>query len=214
MFFLNVWLRQTIPALFVGTITSAVGISVIAWACHTEYTNLIYGMMALTGFGVGVNMNPGTLHALAYAPGMTAPVTCLSSFAVPFGGTIAITIMSTVFNNRSGSSHEDPKSGIVWAFVAVIPIMWTAVLITTFLGNVWLGKDGNHQVGAGAWFWNLLRGKSLERVTMARMEDIRSVDGNGDINMQAVPPSKPGLGPDIERGIEHTAHRTIGDYRD
>lgn len=194
------WPRQTIPVLFLGTITAAVGISVITWACHTEYTNLIYGMMALTGFGVGMNTNPGTLHGLAYFPGMTAPITCLATFAIPFGGTITLTIMSTMFNNKSGINHADPKSGIVWGFVAVIPIMWMAVLITIFLGNVWLGKDGNHQVVHGSWFWSILRGKRLERVTIARMEDGGSADGNGDIGMKVVPQGRAEGGPDIERG--------------
>ncbi len=183
---MNVWPRQTNPVLFIGTISSGVGIALIAWACHSDQVNLVYGMMALTGFGVGVNMNPSSLHALAYAPDMTAPIVCLSSFAFPFGGTIALTIMSTVFNNRSGTNHEDPKSGIVWAYVAVVPIMWISVVITTFLGNVWIGKDGNHQVVHGAWFWNLLAGKKLEKVTMSRIEAVES-DGPGDIKLKAVP---------------------------
>ncbi|KAK3293051.1 major facilitator superfamily domain-containing protein [Chaetomium fimeti] len=187
MFFINVWPRQTVPVLLLGGISSAVGITVVAWACYTDYVNLIYGMMALTGFGVGLTTNPGTLHALAYFPGMTAPISCLASFAHPFGGTITLTIMSTVFNNRSGLNHEDPRSGIFWAFVAVIPIMWVSVIITTFLGNVWLGKEGTHEVVHGFWFWNLLRGKRLERVTMARMEDSGPAGVNGDIGMKPVP---------------------------
>lgn len=187
MFFVNVWPRQTVPVLFLGTISSAVGITVVSWACYTDSVNLIYGMMALTGYGVGLNTNPGTLHALAYFPGMTAPITCLAAFAHPFGGTITITIMSTVFNNRSGLNHEDPRSGIYWAYIAVIPIMWASVFMATFLGNVWLGKEGTHQVVHGFWFWNLLRGKRLEKVTMARMEDSGPAGRNGDIAMKAVP---------------------------
>ena len=170
MAFINAWPRQTVPVLFLGTTTAAVGITVLAYGCHADYLNLIYGMMALTGFGVGINMNPGTLHALAYFPGMTAPITCLTSFAFPFGGTVTLTIMSSVFNNKSGVGHADPRTGIVWAFAAVAPIMWLAVLITTFLGNVWIGKDGNHQVVRGAWFWSLITRKRLEKVTRSRME--------------------------------------------
>ncbi|KAK4119111.1 MFS general substrate transporter [Parathielavia appendiculata] len=200
MFLINVGPRQTIPVLFLGTTSSALGITVLAWACHTEYTNLTYGMMALTGFGVGLNTNPGTLHALAYFPGMTAPITCLTTFAHPFGGTITLTIMSTVFNNRSGPKHENPKSGIVWAFVAVMPIVWLAVFITTFLGNVWIGKNGNHEVIQGSWFWNMLRGKRLERVMMAGARDSGLVDGNGNINLNVVAPRPLEPGIDTERG--------------
>ncbi|KAK3306000.1 uncharacterized protein B0T15DRAFT_398589 [Chaetomium strumarium] len=194
MFFANVWPRQTVPVLFLGSISAAVGITVISWACDTGYLNLIYGMMALTGFGVGVNMNPATLHALAYFPGMTAPITCLASFAFPFGGTITLTIMSTVFNNRSGENHMDPKSGIVWAYTSVIPIMWLSVLATTFLGNVWLGKDGNYEVVHGSWLWSHLRGQKLDKVTMARVEDTRKTD------LRAGRPGGAESRTDLERG--------------
>jgi len=200
MVFINAWPRQTVPILFLGTTTAAVGITVIAYGCHADYLNLVYGMMALTGFGVGVNMNPGTLHALAYFPGMTAPITCLTSFAFPFGGTVTLTIMSSVFNNKSGVGHADPLTGIVWAFAAVAPIMWLAVLITTFLGNVWIGKDGNHQVVKGAWFWSLITRKKLEKVTRSRMEDARADGGHGDIGLKPVPRSTPEYGTDIENG--------------
>ncbi|KAK4235818.1 major facilitator superfamily domain-containing protein [Achaetomium macrosporum] len=201
MYFTNVWPRQTVPVLFLGSISAAVGITVISWACDTGYLNLIYGMMALTGFGVGVNMNPATLHALAYFPGMTAPITCLASFAFPFGGTITLTIMSTVFNNRSGENHMDPKSGIVWAYVSVIPIMWLSVLVVTFLGNVWLGKDGNHEIVHGSWFWSLLRGRKLEKVTMARMEDARSAERSEETDLRVVTPGRSERRTDLERGI-------------
>jgi hypothetical protein len=200
MFLMNVWPRQTIPVLTLGSISFSVGMTVIAWACHVEYSNLIYGMMALTGFGVGVSMNPGTLHALAYFPGMTAPITCLSSFTMPFGGTITLTIMSTVFNNRSGTNHADPMTGIVWAYVAVIPFVWLSVLATTFMGNVWIGKDGHHQVIHGAWLWDTLRGKRLEKVTMARMEDNRLAEGYQNVGLKDFPRTRPEAGEDIERG--------------
>lgn len=200
MFFINVWPRQTFPVLFFGTTCSVIGITVLAWACHVEYTNLIYGMMALTGFGVGSITNPGTLHGLAYFPDMTAAITCLASFANPFGGTVTLTIMSTVFNNRSGTAHTDPKSGIVWAYVSVMPIMWMAVLLTTFLGNVWIGKDGNHEVVHGMWFWSRVTGKRLERVTMTREEGLSSDDGNGNFQPQTTTLKRLELTTDVERG--------------
>jgi hypothetical protein len=200
MFFVNRWPRQTLPALALGSISSAVGISVLAWGCSTENTNLIYGMMALTGYGVGLTLSPGSLHGLAYFPAMTASITCLSTFATPFGGTITLTIMSTVFNNKSGLGHMDPKTGIVWAFIAVIPIMWTGVLMTAFLGNVWIRKDGQHDVVHGAWFWSLLRGKRLEKVTMARMENANSGDGTGHVGLKGVSPNEPERQVDVEQG--------------
>ncbi|GAB1317907.1 Tetracycline efflux protein [Madurella fahalii] len=199
MFFINVWPRQTLPALLIGSVSSAVGITVLPWACQSDNTPLIYGMMALAGYGVGMNTNPGSLHGLAYFPGMTAPISCLVSFAVPFGGTIALTIMSTVFNNKSGPNHEDPRTGIVWAFIAMIPILWAGVLVTTLLGNVWIRKDGSHEVVHGAWIWSLVRGKGLERVTMARVEDGRSNDDNSDVPLGAVAPTLLVAEADIDR---------------
>ncbi|KXX80371.1 Vacuolar basic amino acid transporter 5 [Madurella mycetomatis] len=199
MFFINVWPRQTFPALLIGSVSSAVGITVLPWACQSANTPLIYGMMALAGYGVGMNTNPGSLHGLAYFPDMTAPISCLVSFAVPFGGTIALTIMSTVFNNKSGQNHEDPRSGIVWAFIAMIPIMWAGVLVTTFLGNVWIRKDGSHEVVHGAWVWSLVGGKSLRKVMMARAEDAGPNDDNSDVPLGAVGPSMPVAETDIDR---------------
>lgn len=200
MFFVNVWPRQTLPVLLLGTTSTAVGITVLARACDAENTNLIYGMMALTGYGIGLNANPGSLHGLAYFPTMTAPITCLIAFAMPFGGTVGLTIMSTVFNNKSGLGHTDPKTGIVWAFIAMMPIVWLAVLGTTFLGNVWIGKDGRHDVVHGAWLFSLLRGKPLERVTMARTEDARADDGGSAVSLKPLGPSRPQAAEDIERG--------------
>ncbi len=151
MFATNVWPRQTLPSIVLGDITSAVGITVLAWATHVQNLPVVYGMMALTGHGVGIRLNAGSLHGLAYFPAMTAQITCLVSFALPFGGAVCLTLMSTVFNNKSGAVHEDPKAGIMWAFIAIIPFMWVTLLITFFLGNVWLGKDGSHEVVHGPY---------------------------------------------------------------
>ncbi|KAG6355171.1 hypothetical protein INS49_004252 [Diaporthe citri] len=61
----NTWPRETFPPLFLGSTTSAVGITVLAWATHEGTTNTILGMMALTGHGVGMRMSPSALHGLA-----------------------------------------------------------------------------------------------------------------------------------------------------
>ncbi|ROV97972.1 hypothetical protein VMCG_07069 [Cytospora schulzeri] len=168
MFSVNVWPRQTFYPLLLGGITSAVGITVLAWAIKTRNTNLVYGMMALTGHGVGIRLSPASMHGLAYFPGSTAALTCLFSFAMPFGGMIALTLMSTVFNNKSGAAGMNAKSGIMWAFVAVIPIMWLCVLLTTFLGNVWVNKEGDHEVVNGAYLWSFVTRKRLVREKRTR----------------------------------------------
>ncbi|KAL1870246.1 hypothetical protein Daus18300_005311 [Diaporthe australafricana] len=165
MFSVNVWPRQTLPPLLLGAFTSAVGITVLAWAISAQNTNTIYGMMALTGHGVGIRLSPASMHGLAYFPGSTAAITSLFSFAVPFGGMIALTLMSTVFNNKT---EKDPKDGITWAFVALIPFLWLCVLLTTFLGNVWVNKEGDHEVVNGAYLWSLVTRRKLEKERRTR----------------------------------------------
>lgn len=172
IFSVNVWPRQTLYPLLMGGITSAVGVTVLAWAVSIRNTNLIYGMMALTGHGVGIRLSPASMHGLAYFPGSTAAITCLFSFAVPFGGTITLTLMSTVFNNKNGIAHVNAKSGIMWAFVSIIPFMWLCVLLTTFLGNVWINKEGDHEVVNGAYLWSFITRKRLVR-------EKRTRDGTG-----------------------------------
>ena len=102
--------------------------------------------MALVGHGVMLHTNPSSLHGLGYFPTMTTSIPCLVAFAMPFGGLVGLTIMSTVFTNKSGTHQKDPENGRMWAFTPMIPFMWLCVLLTTFLGNVWILKDDGHEV--------------------------------------------------------------------
>lgn len=148
--------------------------TVLAWAVHTRSTNVVYGMMALVGHGFLVRMNPASLHGLAYFPTMTAQISCLAAFALPFGGLVGLSIMSTVFTNKSGHDQQDAKDGITWAFVAMIPFMWLCVISTTFLGNVWIAKDNSHEVFKGVYLWNLFAGKKSllkERTTRSDVSE-------------------------------------------
>ncbi|KAK0609413.1 major facilitator superfamily domain-containing protein [Immersiella caudata] len=179
-FFMNIWPRQTQPTILLATVTASVGITVLAWATEAERIPVIYGMMALTGYGVGLSFNPGSLHALAYFPTMTAPIQCLVTFANPFGGTVGLTLMSTVFSNKSGEGHSDPKAGIMWAFIAVIPILWSSVLTATFMGNVSINpaREGGHDVVNGAWMWSFVTRRNLEKTKMIRGE-LGQANGTG-----------------------------------
>lgn len=183
MFASNVWPRQTFPSLLLGSITSAVGITVLAWGVHAGTKSVIYGMMALVGHGVGIRMNPGSLHGLAYFPAMTAQITCLVSFAIPFGGLLGLTIMTTVFTNKSGAAESDPKAGIKWAFISMIPVMWLSVLLTTFLGNVWISKEGGHEVANRPYLWNTLIRRDLKRERRSRGESDSATEKKGDAEM-------------------------------
>lgn len=170
MFSSKVWPRMTVPPLTFGALTTAVGISVLAYAVHEKNTSLIYGMLALIGHGVMLRMNPASLHCLGYFPDRTSQITCLSAFATPFGGLVGLTIMTTVFNNKSGASHLDAKDGITWAFISMIPFTWVCVLLTLFLGNVWILKNGDHQILRGSLILSVFRRGSLDKETHHRGE--------------------------------------------
>lgn len=50
----------------------------------------------------------GNLHAVGFFRGHIATVISITSVTTTFGGTLALTIMSTVFNNISGISRGSP----------------------------------------------------------------------------------------------------------
>lgn len=50
----------------------------------------------------------GSLHGVGFFPNNIATVVSLMAVALPFGGTLALTIMSTVFNNTSGIGSSSP----------------------------------------------------------------------------------------------------------
>ncbi|OAA54661.1 Major facilitator superfamily domain, general substrate transporter [Cordyceps fumosorosea ARSEF 2679] len=170
IFAAKVWPRQTLPPLAFGALTTAVGISVLAWAVHARNTSVIYGMLALIGQGVMLRMNPASLHYLGYFPDRTSQITCLSAFAIPFGGLVGLTIMTTVFNNKSGVDHLDAKEGITWAFISMIPFMWACVLLALCLGNVWILKNGDHEILHGSYILGLLRRGPLNKELRHRGE--------------------------------------------
>ncbi|KAJ5570990.1 hypothetical protein N7535_004650 [Penicillium sp. DV-2018c] len=173
VFFSNVWPRQTFPSLLLGSVTSATGMTVLAWGVKAGHTTLIYGMMALIGHGVGIQMNPASMHGLAFFPAMTAQISCLASFAIPFGGLLGLTVMSTVFTNKSGVAQRDAQDGIMWAFISMLPFMWLCVLCTTFLGNVWILKEDGHEVMNKPYFWARIFGKDVTRERRNRGEHLQ-----------------------------------------
>ncbi|THC93928.1 hypothetical protein EYZ11_006610 [Aspergillus tanneri] len=104
MFLCNVVPAQTFFPLNFGSIISTIGLAVIPYAIHVQNTGLLNGMMALAGAGTGLRFMPATLHAVGVWPERIAPAMSLMRFAMPFGGTIGLTIMGSVFNNKFGPS--------------------------------------------------------------------------------------------------------------
>lgn len=171
-----------------GSIASAVGLTLLAWAINADQVNIVYGMMALSGFGVGIRMSPSTMHGLAYFPASTASITCIFAFAQPFGGAVGLTIMSSVFNNKIGASptYASAKEAIMYAFYAIVPLMWLCVILATFLGDTWINKDGNHEVVNGAYLWRLVTRKNLIRETRTRGGGDWAADASFEAKMATI----------------------------
>lgn len=154
--------RQTIYPLLLGSVSAAVAITVLAVGIHINNVNLVYGMMALAGFGVGIRMSPGTTHGLAHFPGSTAQITCVFAFAQPFGGAVGLTLMSAVWNNKLGLHDQFAKSAITYSYYSIIPFMWLCVVVCLLLGNVWVFKNGEHEIVTGVYFWGALTGQNVK----------------------------------------------------
>ena len=97
----NTWPRMTFPSIFSGVITGTVGVGLMGLAVFNEDTSMVYGMMALVGVGLGMGLMAGPLHTVGIFRNNRAPVIGLMAITIPFGGTVGLTIMTTVFNNVS-----------------------------------------------------------------------------------------------------------------
>lgn len=100
MFVCNVWLRQTFCPLFVGTIIETTGIAVLCYADKIRNEVLVNVMMAVAGAGTGMRFMPSNLHLAGMFRDRLAPAYSMLRFALPFGGTLALTIMGSVFQNK------------------------------------------------------------------------------------------------------------------
>ncbi|OAA76681.1 Major facilitator superfamily domain, general substrate transporter [Akanthomyces lecanii RCEF 1005] len=175
-FLCNKWPRMTYPPLLLGTIIETVGVACLAWAMHKGHSPIIFGMMALAGVGMGLKFMVAPLHGIGLFKAHRASVLALVGIAVPFGGTLGLTIMSAVFNNTSGldvkygdyseDSVGSVKNGVVWAYVSIIPFMALSCIACLFMGNVILGKEKSTSgqkedvVIREPYLWYLLRGKT------------------------------------------------------
>lgn len=109
----NVRPGQTFPPLTLGTIEETIGLAVLAWAVSVRNTNVVNGMMVLAGAGTGSRFMPASLHIAGVWPERLAPAMSLMRFAMPFGGTLGLTIMASVFNNKfSGASSSSGLAGL------------------------------------------------------------------------------------------------------
>lgn len=96
----NHWPRQTFWALCLGTIFQTVGIAVLAAAVKFRDEKLVAITMALTGAGTGAVFMPSNLHVAGMFNDHLASAYSLMRFSLPFGGTIALAMMDSVFQNE------------------------------------------------------------------------------------------------------------------
>ncbi|KAI5918812.1 major facilitator superfamily domain-containing protein [Camillea tinctor] len=158
MFLCDTWPRQTFHPLLLGSVIEAVGVGLMAWALYLEHTPTIFGMIALTGVGTGLRFMPCTLHAIGFFPQDISSVVAIMGVAYTFGGTMGLTVMTTVFNNVT---PDNPKNGIVWAFVSLTPFMVICILGSVCLGNVNITKDAKGSSSGEVWESNLIRGSYI-----------------------------------------------------
>ncbi|RAL00489.1 putative MFS multidrug transporter [Aspergillus ibericus CBS 121593] len=100
----NAFPRQTFFPLNFGAVLSTVGLAMVAYAVSAQNTSLLCGMMVVTGAGVGLRLMPASLHTVGVWPERIASALSLMQVALPFGGTLGLTIMTSVFNNKFGNS--------------------------------------------------------------------------------------------------------------
>ncbi|KAJ6260058.1 Efflux pump FUS6 [Drechslerella dactyloides] len=100
MFICNVYPRQTWLPMFFGSWIEPIGLGLLTYALSTRNVAMVNGFLALSGVGTGVRLMPGTLHAVGIEPHRIAQVVSLMSFVLPLGGTLGLTMMGSVFNNK------------------------------------------------------------------------------------------------------------------
>ncbi|RAH45780.1 putative MFS multidrug transporter [Aspergillus brunneoviolaceus CBS 621.78] len=206
----NIFPRQTFFPLTLGAVLSTLGLAVISYAISAENTSLLSGMMVVTGAGIGLRLVPSSLHTVGVWPERIAPAMSLMQVSLPFGGTIGLTIMTSVFNNKFGDSaavqglgdggtplnvHDQSslsmldglsaaaqeairaagKDAIMWAFIAILPIMGVSLLTGLIMGNVWVnvvedGGEARSEVIHVPYLWAVAKGnlKSYKQTSKPR----------------------------------------------
>jgi hypothetical protein len=176
--------------LFIGTFIEPLGMTLLAHALTTQETGLILGMLALTGVGTGIRLMPGTLHGVAYAPHLIAPMVSMLLLASSIGGALGLTIMDNIFNGHLANAGfsftsnnisslgsiadlDDAtkaklvavvKRGIVLAFYAITSFLWLGLISMIGMGNVRIGNKSDGKTSQDkVWMGSYLVGLFMRR---------------------------------------------------
>lgn len=159
IFLVNQWPRQTFLPLNAGTIIETAGIAVLTYAVKRQNHVLVNVMMAIAGAGTGMRFMPESLHLAGMMRNDLAPAYSMLRFSMPFGGTLALTIMGAVFQNKLNMNYSlhDTSSlnaiatlpaaeqqalrdtgadATMWAFISILPFLGLSMLASFGLGNV------------------------------------------------------------------------------
>jgi hypothetical protein len=106
----NVYPRQTIWPLLIGTMVETGSVGALSWAISARQKTAVNVLMGVAGFGTGIRFMPENLHLTGMYRDKIAVILGLLSFAGPFGGTIALTVMGSVFQNKMSAYFGDGNS--------------------------------------------------------------------------------------------------------
>ncbi|KAI4907029.1 hypothetical protein J4E90_009923 [Alternaria incomplexa] len=107
----NVYPRQTIWPLLIGTIVETGSIGALSWAIRARQRTAVNVLMGVAGFGTGIRFMPENLHLTGMYRDKIAVILGLLSFAGPFGGTITLTVMGSVFQNKMSAYFIGSEEG-------------------------------------------------------------------------------------------------------
>ena len=107
----NKWPRQTFPPLVIGTVIETGGIAALTYGVKARNTVLVNVMMAIAGVGTGIRFMPSNLHIAGMMRDQLAPSLSMLRFSQPFGGTLALTIMGAVFQNKMAKYFGNTSTG-------------------------------------------------------------------------------------------------------
>lgn len=112
----NVYPASTWVPLVLGTWAEALGMGLIAYGIHIQHKNILIGMTIISGFGTGVRSMPSNLMMTGVWPTKRAQGIALLRFTAPFGGTLALAIMGSVFNNKLADARGSFDLGSINPF--------------------------------------------------------------------------------------------------
>jgi hypothetical protein len=190
--------RQTFWPLFLGTVVETGAMAALAAAVKQRDETFVNVVMGIAGAGTGARFMPSSLHLAGMFRDQLAPVFSLLRFAMPFGGTLALTIMGSVFQNEmavyfgssdvtsrpdSGSGGLDLHNTAALDAISKLPpaeqqiirgqgataTMWAFISILPFLGLSVIAAAGLGNV----WISKHEKGLATDNAVEAGQKDVQ-----------------------------------------